>query len=64
MSVNPDLAPKIRGIEVTCLKCGSHFLSWDRRKNRLCKRCNEENDWLLRLYTSESLGIEENHRFK
>jgi hypothetical protein len=43
---------------IKCLKCGSSFLSWDRRKNRVCKRCNSENDLLLRFYTPEALGIE------
>jgi hypothetical protein len=61
MTVNHEnLAPKIRGIKLLCLKCGSPFLSWDRRKNRLCQRCNKENEFLLRLYTPEALGIKRN----
>ena len=28
---------------LTCLKCSRPFKSWDKVKNRLCKRCNERN---------------------
>lgn len=27
------------GGSVECLACGEAFESWDRRRNRLCKRC-------------------------
>jgi hypothetical protein len=59
MSFSHDqLGPNIKGIRVQCLKCDSTFLSWDRRKNRLCQRCNTENDFLLRFHAPEALGIE------
>ena len=60
MAGQEHLAPKIKEIQVLCLKCGNPFLSWDKRKNRLCQRCNRENDFLLRLYTPEALKIERN----
>jgi len=61
MAVNQEnLAPNIKEIKVLCLKCGNPFVSWDRRKNRLCQRCTRENDFLLRLYTPDALGIERN----
>jgi hypothetical protein len=52
-----QLAPNVEGIRVQCLKCDSTFLSRDSRRNRLCQRCNTENDFLLRFYTPEALGI-------
>jgi hypothetical protein len=27
--------------KITCLRCDRPFMSWDRRKNRLCARCHE-----------------------
>lgn len=48
--------------KVPCLKCGSLFMSWDRRYNRLCKRCKEVNELLLKTYTPEALGIESHSR--
>ena len=42
---------------VECLKCGRSFMSWDRRKNRLCGRCKEANEYLLKGSMPEALGI-------
>lgn len=39
--------PRIRtdmSARLACLGCGSSFLSWDRRKNRLCPRCGGRSD--------------------
>lgn len=49
-----DMVGKAR---LNCLKCGRTFLSWDRRKNRLCKKCREINEGLLSTYMPEALGI-------
>lgn len=46
--------------KLKCLKCGRPFISWDRRKNRLCKPCKETNDNLLKICLPEALGIESN----
>ena len=43
--------------KLRCLKCGCSFVSWDRRKNRLCKKCKEINESLLRNCMPEALGI-------
>jgi hypothetical protein len=46
--------------KLKCLKCGRQFISWDRRKNRLCKKCQEINENLIQVYLPEALGIVSN----
>jgi hypothetical protein len=43
--------------KLVCLKCSRPFISWDRRKNRLCKKCQESNESLVKSYFPEALGI-------
>jgi hypothetical protein len=43
--------------KLICLKCSRPFISWDRRKNRLCKKCQESNESLVKFYFPEALGI-------
>ena len=33
--------PKKNPGETTCLMCGESFWSWDKKRNRRCKQCNE-----------------------
>lgn len=33
----------IRNEEVSCLKCSRSFMSYDRKKNRICESCDEAN---------------------
>jgi len=35
---------KTGNIEINCLKCNKPFLSTDKRKNRICKKCSTQND--------------------
>lgn len=43
--------------KLICLKCSRPFISWDRRKNRVCKKCQEINENLIKFYLPEALGI-------
>lgn len=46
--------------KVICLKCSRPFISWNRRKNRVCKQCQEINENFIKLYFPEALGIVSN----
>ena len=46
--------------KLICLKCSRPFISWHRRKNRLCKKCQEINENLIKFYLPEALGIVSN----
>lgn len=39
----------------TCLKCGKIFMSFNKRKNRICPKCKIKNADMARHYTDESL---------
>lgn len=47
----------LRHVEVLCLKCRRVFLSYDRRRNRICPTCDKVN----RDVTRQSGRIEFDH---
>jgi hypothetical protein len=57
LSNSTDISGKVKLI---CLKCSRPFISWNRRKNRLCKKCQENNEDLVKFYLPEALGIVSN----
>ena len=35
--------PKLNPAIVRCLKCDKEFKSWDKKQNRICRDCREQN---------------------